>query len=102
MQSPRRSASSLLAPIFINGGLDAIRNPESKVKAAEAVTRPLSLAFDFVPDDPVVLVRANGAVQVAAGTLFCPRKAAPPGGSRPGWITRADHLRGSRFLERGR
>ena len=70
MQSPRRSASSLLAPIFINGGLDAIRHPESKVKAAEAVTRPLSSAFDFVPDDPVVLVRANGAVQVTAGTLL--------------------------------
>jgi putative oxidoreductase len=68
--TPRRSASSMLAPIFINGGLDAIRHPESKVKAAEAVTRPLSSTFDFVPDDPVVLVRVNGMVQVAAGTLL--------------------------------
>jgi putative oxidoreductase len=67
---PRRTAGSLMAPIFINGGLDAIRNPESKVKAAEAVIRPLSSVFDFVPDDPVVVVRVNGAIQVAAGTLL--------------------------------
>jgi putative oxidoreductase len=66
----RGAASSMLAPIFINGGLDAIRHPESKVKAAEAVTRPLSSTFDFVPDDPVVLIRVNGVVQVAAGTLL--------------------------------
>ena len=62
-------AGSLLAPMFIRGGCDAFQNPESKVKAAEAVTRAVSERFSFVPDDPAVLVRVNGAVQVGAGVL---------------------------------
>jgi hypothetical protein len=60
-------AGSLLAPMFIRGGWDAFQNPESKVKAAEAVTRAVSERLSFVPDDPAVLVRLNGAVQVGAG-----------------------------------
>jgi uncharacterized membrane protein YphA (DoxX/SURF4 family) len=63
-------AGSLLAPMFIRGGWDAFQNPESKVKAAEAVTRAVSERFSFVPDDPAVLVRLNGALQVGAGALL--------------------------------
>ena len=63
-------AGSLQAPMFIRGGWDAFQNPESKVKAAEAVTRAVSERLSFVPDDPAVLVRLNGAVQVGAGALL--------------------------------
>jgi putative oxidoreductase len=63
-------AGSLLAPMFIRGGWDAAMNPESKVKAAEPLTNLLSSKLSFVPDDPTVLIRLNGAVQVGAGTLL--------------------------------
>jgi uncharacterized membrane protein YphA (DoxX/SURF4 family) len=63
-------AGSLLAPMFIRGGWDAVQNPESKVKAAEPVTRVISEKLSFVPDDPAVLLRLNGAVQVGAGALL--------------------------------
>lgn len=63
-------AGSLLAPMFIRGGWDAFQNPESKVKAAEPFTRAVSERLSFVPDDPAVLIRLNGAVQVGAGALL--------------------------------
>jgi len=63
-------AGSLLAPMFIRGGWDALQNPDSKVKVAEPVTKALSGRLSFVPDDPAVLVRLNGAVQVGGGALL--------------------------------
>jgi uncharacterized membrane protein YphA (DoxX/SURF4 family) len=63
-------AGSLLAPMFIRGGWDTFQNPESKVKVAEPVTKAVSERLSFVPDDPVVLVRLNGAFQVGAGALL--------------------------------
>lgn len=63
-------AGSLLAPMFIYGGWDACARPESKVKAAEPVTKALSSRLSFLPDDPAALVRFNGAVQVGAGVLM--------------------------------
>ena len=70
MALSRRIARPLLASIFIAGGIDALRDPEGKVKPAEAVVGPLSEQLSFVPNDPVTLVRVNGAVQVGAGTLL--------------------------------
>jgi uncharacterized membrane protein YphA (DoxX/SURF4 family) len=60
--------------MFIVGGLDALRNPESKVKAADAVVGPLQRRFPALPDDPAALVRVNGAVQVVAGSLLATGK----------------------------
>jgi putative oxidoreductase len=60
----------MLAGIFISGGADALKNPEPKVKMAEAVTGPLSRNIKAVPDDAALLVRVNGGVQVAAGVLM--------------------------------
>jgi putative oxidoreductase len=70
MSISSRAARPLLASVFISSGLDAFRHPEGKVKAAEAVTRPLTARFDALPDDTVALVRFNAGVQVAAGTLL--------------------------------
>jgi uncharacterized membrane protein YphA (DoxX/SURF4 family) len=64
-----RLGRELLAPMFVSGGLDAIRHPESKVSKATAITAPLAATLG-IPDDPASLVRFNGGVQVVAGTLL--------------------------------
>jgi uncharacterized membrane protein YphA (DoxX/SURF4 family) len=51
--------------MFIAGGWDAVRRPESKVGAAKKVVSPLP-----VDADTKALVRLNGAVQVTAGSLL--------------------------------
>src|SRR6266511_649517 len=56
-------ARPMLGGVFIYGGLDSIRRPQSKVSAAEKVVGDVS---EVVGDDvdPTQLVRVNGAVQV--------------------------------------
>lgn len=68
MPLSHRLARSFIAPMFITGGLDAVRNPHDKAKAVEKVAGQLSGLG--LPNDPVQLVRLNGAVQLAAGTLL--------------------------------
>jgi uncharacterized membrane protein YphA (DoxX/SURF4 family) len=63
-------ASPLIASIFVLAGLDAALDPESKVKKAEAVTKPIAQRVSVLPEDTETLVRLNGATQVAAGTLL--------------------------------
>ncbi len=70
MKLAHRLARPLLASMFVVGGADAIRHPESKVKAADAVVGPLGRLFPVLPDDPEVFVTANGTAQVLAGTLL--------------------------------
>ena len=70
MALTRRIARPLLASVFIADGIDSIRNPESRAKAAQAVTVPLARRFPALPDDPELLVQLNGAVQVGAGVLL--------------------------------
>ncbi len=70
MSTPSRIAGPLLASIFVHGGIDAYRNPESKVKAAEAVTVPLTAHIEALPEDTATLVKMNGALQVGAGALL--------------------------------
>jgi uncharacterized membrane protein YphA (DoxX/SURF4 family) len=60
---------SLLAPMFVTGGLDAIRNPESKHSKAEVVTGPITETLGL-PDETTMLVRVNGGVQVVGGVLL--------------------------------
>lgn len=65
-----RIARPQLAAMFIVGGIDALRRPEPKAKAAQAVTVPLTRRLPWLPDDPELFVRVNGAVQVGAGVLL--------------------------------
>lgn len=61
-------ARSFIAPIFLAGGLDALRHPASKVSSAEKVLPQLN---DLgITQSPTQLVRINGCVQVAAGLLL--------------------------------
>ena len=65
----RRLGRELLAPMFVTGGLDALRHPEPKAAKAATVTAPLAEIFGL-PDDPVLFVQVNGAVQVVGGALL--------------------------------
>ena len=70
MALSRRLARPLLASIFVVGGWDALWNPEGKVKKAVAVTDPLAEKTGVENLDAVMLVRVNGAVQIAGGVLL--------------------------------
>ncbi len=66
----RRLARPLLASMFIVGGFDAVRNPKSKVGAAEDVAPAIAAHLPYLPEDPEQLVRINGAVQLGASALL--------------------------------
>ena len=65
----RRLARPLIAASFVQEGLDAVLHPGKRAEQAQplvdAVAKPLGL-----PQDPELLIRANGAVMVGAGALF--------------------------------
>jgi putative oxidoreductase len=65
----RRLARPMLAAMFIDGGLDALRHPSTKVGKAGPVVSKLAGPL-HLPDDPELLVRANGAAMVGAGGLL--------------------------------
>ncbi|WP_195908063.1 DoxX family protein [Nostocoides sp. HKS02] len=74
----RRVARPMLAAIFVVQGLEQLRHPSAlsgKVAPLAAQLAPLG-----VPDDPELLVRANGATMVGGGALLAtgrmPRTAA--------------------------
>ena len=69
MKITRRVARPMMAAIFIQGGLDAVRNPESKKRKAETVAPAVADTLGL-PDDTVQLVRVNGAVMVGAGVML--------------------------------
>jgi putative oxidoreductase len=62
-------ARPLLAAMFVYGGLDSFRHPESKAPTAESVA-PKVASQVGLPQDTVLLVRLNGAAQVAAGATL--------------------------------
>lgn len=69
MSIVRRIARPLLASVFVAGGLEALRHPGPRTAKAAAfadkVAAPLGL-----PEDPELLVRANGAAMIAGGGLL--------------------------------
>lgn len=60
----------MLAGIFIVGGFDAFRDPESKAKMADDVAPWIAEKLRLPTTDTVALVRINGAIQVIAGTML--------------------------------
>src|SRR3954468_2360223 len=62
-------ARSMLAPMFVAGGLDAFNHPEAKAESADKITAPVASALGL-PDDTVAFIRANGAVQMVGGALL--------------------------------
>ncbi|MDO5628018.1 MAG: DoxX family protein [Mobilicoccus sp.] len=62
----RRLARPMLAAVFVTGGIDALRHPGDRVEAAAPLSAKLS-ELAGTPDDPELLVRANGALMAGAG-----------------------------------
>ncbi|HEX5089064.1 MAG TPA: DoxX family protein [Nocardioides sp.] len=79
MAISRLFARPMLASMFIQGGIDSVRNAQQKAAAAQPVTERLVPMLQRVvpqlPSDPATLVRLNGAVQVAAGLALATGKA---------------------------
>ena len=73
MSLVRRIARPLLATQFIVGGLDTYRHPAARAKAAAPLIAKLAPTLG-VPNDPELVVRANGAVMVGAGTMLAAGK----------------------------
>ena len=65
----RRIARPMLAAIFVTSGLDALLHPAARAEIAAPLVTKLSGPLNL-PDDPVMMVRANGATMVAAGTML--------------------------------
>lgn len=69
MSVVRRVARPLLAAMFLDGGLDQLRHPATKVGTVGPLIHQYAPKLGL-PDDPEMLVRANGATMVGAGTLL--------------------------------
>ena len=71
----RRIARPLLASSFIYGGIDTLRNPQSRVPGARPVVEKVTEQADKqlpvqVPRDVEQWVRIDAGVKVGAGALF--------------------------------
>ena len=62
----RRIARPLLAAVFVNSGIDALRNPEPRAKLATGMVHAAAERFG-TPDDPLLAARVNAGVMVAGG-----------------------------------
>lgn len=65
----RRIARPMMAAIFVANGLDILRHPAEPAKAAAPVLKALAGPLNL-PDDPELMVRANGATMLLAGTML--------------------------------
>ena len=75
----RRIARPLLASSFVYGGIDTLRNPQSRVPGAKPVVGQIAKTADKqlpvqVPRDVQQWVQADAAIKVAAGSLFALNK----------------------------
>lgn len=66
MSLVRRLARPALATVFITGGIDALRHPSGRAKAAAPLVEQVS-GLTGMPNDPELVVRANGATMALAG-----------------------------------
>lgn len=65
----RRIARPMMAAIFVTSGLDSLRHPAKPAQVAAPAIKALSGRLKL-PDDPELIVRANGATMLAAGTML--------------------------------
>src|SRR5437762_14041761 len=69
MKITRKVARPMMAAIFIHGGIDALRNPESKKAKAETVAPAVADTIGL-EQDTVDLIRINGGVMVGARVML--------------------------------
>ena len=73
MSLVRRIARPLLATQFVVSGLDAYRHPAARAKTAAPLVARFAPTLGL-PNDPELVVRANGAVMAGAGTMLAAGK----------------------------
>lgn len=66
----RRLARPLLSSMFVTGGIDGLRNPSSKIAAADPLAPTIASKLPYLPEDTKTLIRVNAAVQLGAGTML--------------------------------
>ena len=66
----RAIAAPMISGIFIRGGIDAFRDPESRARTAGPFIVRVKPYMPESATDPVTMVRANAVVQVAAGVML--------------------------------
>ena len=69
MSMIRRVARPMLAAMFVSGGLDQLRHPARVAPAVAPLAKRAAPAL-HLPNDPELLVRANGAAMVGGGALL--------------------------------
>ncbi len=60
----------LIAWLFVNAGQDVLRHPEGRAKVATPLLDRLHATVPFLPDDNVLLVQTNAAVQIGAAVAL--------------------------------
>jgi putative oxidoreductase len=65
----RRVARPMLAAMFVVDGLDQLKRPARRAEAARPLVEKLAPSVGL-PNDPELLVRANGVAMVTAGSLL--------------------------------
>src|SRR5664279_2958450 len=65
-----RLARVLLSGIFIGGGIDVLRDPGPRAVIAGPFLERIRPLAPALPSDPILVVRANAAIQIAAGTTL--------------------------------
>jgi putative oxidoreductase len=63
-------ARFLLAWVFLRSAQDVLREPEPRAESAAWLLDPMRGFVPFLPEDNLILVRANAAVQLAAAGLL--------------------------------
>jgi putative oxidoreductase len=65
-----RLARVLLSGIFISGGMDVLRDPGPRAVIAGPFLERVRRLVPALPSDPVLVVRANAAFQIAAAATL--------------------------------
>ncbi|GLU46734.1 DoxX family membrane protein [Nocardiopsis ansamitocini] len=71
----RNQARRLLAAPFLLDGLASLRDPAPRAKELEPTVHRLSARYTWLPDDPELVVRVQGAASVLGATLLIAGKA---------------------------
>jgi uncharacterized membrane protein YphA (DoxX/SURF4 family) len=66
----RRVSRILLGWVFVNSGVDVLRNPHPRAEVAGPVIDKLTSAVPALPDDRLLVVRANAGLHLLAGSLL--------------------------------
>src|SRR3712207_3817096 len=75
MELVRRTTRLLLGWVFVSSGVDVLRNPHPRAEVPGPVIDRITGATAILPDDRVLVVRANAAVMLGAGTMLALNRA---------------------------